>query len=118
MKIEPKEVIEVLEYCTKHPSEKMGDRYVVSLDIEFVKTIVDLLKKQPQWISVDEQVPSETTYDCLVYQSHGSITSATFYPFNKLHQWMCGDEWIRNVTHWMPLPEPPRKVGERDGRDN
>ena len=61
------------------------------------------LKKSFEWISVKDRLP-EYNKDVLVYTKMGymdvdfnkSSFSANFYRNN------------RDVTHWMPLPEPPK----------
>ncbi len=67
-----------------------------------------------EWISVDERLPEELgKYIC--YFSDGSIET---YDFEGLDDGRYGitdvgvgfeatKDW--HVTHWMPLPEPPKK---------
>ncbi len=47
-------VIKALESCTAKPLRRKSDKYVVSLDIRFVNTIIALLKEQEgqvqQWM--------------------------------------------------------------------
>ena len=43
----------------------------------------------------------------------------TRYPYRAMYD---GKEWgdglmkIRGITHWMPLPEPPKMKGDSDAR--
>ena len=55
-----------------------------------------------KWISVEDRLPIIGAY-CLVYMSRRgtSITNTVNAQFTKY-----GFERA-NVTHWMPLPEPP-----------
>lgn len=60
--------------------------------------------KQSEWTSVEERLPEEfdnvLVYDGVVTVDHISVG---------------GEWWYHNhdaVTHWMPLPEPPKKGGE------
>ena len=70
---------------------------------------------EQEWISVDERLPEESGY-YLTY--HNGVTSALEYSvrhklfnaaddlpeaFSKEHSIM--------VSHWMPLPEPPKMKG-------
>ena len=55
-----------------------------------------------EWISVNDELPVEGVEvlaweDCLYH--------VTFWT---------GDEWdaMGDITHWMPLPEPPEEQGE------
>lgn len=63
---------------------------------------------QPKWISVEERLPDKDgTYIILVPMSNG--------PFVDADQYTIGNGWYEwgndsGITHWMPLPEPPREV--------
>lgn len=58
--------------------------------------------EQPKWISVEERLPEPGKW---VLAYCGSY--ANWFVLNK---W-CGTEWLHvmPVTHWMPLPEPPKE---------
>lgn len=68
-----------------------------------------------EWTSVEDELPEDGT-DVLVWTSPFSSQSPTSYHFAHF---VYGDNdehiWVKNpystlmmVTHWMPLPEPPR----------
>jgi hypothetical protein len=72
--------------------------------------------QHPQWIPVEERKPKERGH-YLVYSGYGDVW---------LSEWMQdnGGRWdwyvapicvgiISKVTHWMPLPEAPRKEVEK-----
>lgn len=81
-----------------------------------------------KWISVEDRLP-EKTMKCLVYRTGygalgGYVDIATYTPcymgmdgnpMNGKRLWYkyCG-EWggyeAHGVTHWMPMPEPPKEV--------
>lgn len=58
--------------------------------------------QQPEWISVEDRLPEKKDELCLVYRKNGSIGLSVHYCETN-HYWSYGD-----VTHWMPLPEPPK----------
>lgn len=70
-----------------------------------------------KWIPVSERLPERSgTY--LVTTTSGAVTTARFYEeatFPQTHyrsyEWHRKASWSRNrnVTHWMPLPEPPKE---------
>ena len=57
-----------------------------------------------KWIPVSERLPEEDVR-VLVWLGTGDITY-TQIDTDRLHKkkWR---RWTKNVTHWMPLPEPP-----------
>lgn len=79
--------------------------------------IIGLIDKIPaadvqpvRWIPVEEQLP-ETDKLVLVVKSDGDMAVAGLNAaLGWLHYWSgCR---VRNVTHWMPLPEPPKEEEE------
>jgi hypothetical protein len=72
-------------------------------------------QNEAEWISVEERLP-ETEGWYLVYtapdKKHRSINKAEFckgFEWNNFEPYWrgAGGHW-GNVTHWMPLPEPPK----------
>ena len=75
-------------------------------------------RTEQKWIPVTERLPEKDgTY--IVRTTTGAVTTARFYTaqtypptnyrpysYNRSAQWSHN----RNVTHWMPLPEPPKEV--------
>jgi hypothetical protein len=57
--------------------------------------------KQSAWISVDERLPNEAER-VLVYGENG-ICFANRYK----DDWFMPTLYAGEITHWMPLPEPP-----------
>ena len=62
-----------------------------------------------EWISVDEMLPEEKV-NCIVYYKHAYCDNddywaigICFYDGEKFKM-----DWSYKVTHWMPLPEPPK----------
>ena len=67
-----------------------------------------------KWIPVTERLPEyDGTY--LVFTTSGTVTTARWYAEHDMRNYR-GDfirhvegRFHRNVTHWMPLPEPPKE---------
>jgi len=61
-----------------------------------------------EWVSVKDQMPEEGKY-VLAFEPHGGI----FMGFKLGISW-CDSRGItrslEQITHWMPLPEPPRVI--------
>ena len=65
------------------------------------------------WISVEDRLP-EKSCECLVATNIGGIYQVNYSHRYKAFNALDTDEAkyaMRSVTHWMPLPEPP-KMGE------
>jgi hypothetical protein len=64
-----------------------------------------------KWISVkDEQPPKDT--DIYIHTEHGGTTVAYWNnEYNKFAIEVMSSEFIEvigEITHWMPLPKPPK----------
>ena len=76
----------------------------------------DLLVMLPRWISVKERLP-ESGQECLcyyvggVYKQLSWLSLDTFYECDSLSGFYprLKDAIYGEVTHWMPLPEPPKE---------
>ena len=71
----------------------------------------------PHWISVgDELPPKESEYDDLsnnVLATDGKEIYESVYN-HDFEDWFTHDMWgLDNITHWMPLPQPPKKGGNQ-----
>ena len=62
-----------------------------------------------EWISVDERLPEEKV-NCIVHYKHAYCDNddywaigICFYNGEKFQM-----DWSYKVTHWMPLPQPPK----------
>ena len=66
--------------------------------------------RKQEWISVIERLP-EASGKYIVCTKRGNVYQTKFYsyPENKGGHWGQKDKG-RSITHWMPLPEAPRKV--------
>lgn len=67
----------------------------------------------PHWISVKDELPPkqpnrEQSKNVLVRTNSGR-TKIEYYDYGNdvIKEW-----WEYNITHWMPLPQPPKKGGE------
>lgn len=75
---------------------------VMQSDIMDLPTI-----EQPTWISVEERLPDESQKVlCLTVYGSFCVFGWTYIDW----MWFDDDEWWHEeyVTHWMPLPEPPK----------
>lgn len=73
--------------------------------------VKQLEAKVPKWISVKERMPEEYK-PVLVYAKHTPEYFSDWFAVMEDtwlgDSWECnGDSDVHEVTHWMPLPEPP-----------
>lgn len=81
--------------------------------LRYAERAVEAGYSKPEWISVEERLPQVCDkYICCVKNKHGNtwVIAADFSPEMKIWFGQFGE--IKNtVTHWMPLPEPPKMKG-------
>lgn len=90
------------------------------IPIAYNAAIGTAVEEQPDvgaewWISVDERTPetSGTYIVCCKEQDLKHVTFAKFY--KKLGYWeLKGSRTFWKVTHWMPLPEPPKESDKNE----
>lgn len=60
-----------------------------------------------EWISVQDQMP-DNARDVLILLGNALVERGYWYHVGaKIDGWYFRGDRISNVTHWMPLPEPP-----------
>jgi hypothetical protein len=69
--------------------------------------------KTQNWTSIGDKLPETDLGGCIVYDGHEVQLANHFIDKDGVHIWFTPDcyesEEIRHVTHWMPLPEPPKE---------
>lgn len=75
-------------------------------------------RKQSEWISVGDRLPEKNImvlgYYHHVYESGGSFDMVLVMELNKEGYFVpfnCSPIRDKSVTHWMPLPQPPKMKG-------
>lgn len=127
-----KEIVKALRTCVMDPddggdcencpaSRSEGEYCLTAVMSEAASLIerltaenTELREKVPQWVSVEERLPTDHLKRYLIAfkDAGGSIVDmARYFPSEG---WTC-DNWDvpqKLITHWMPLPEAP-KEGEK-----
>lgn len=127
MNLKPEELVKALRYCSNDypcktcPVELQKDestcigvlfKHCIDQIERDQKEIDELREKLPKWLSVEERLPIDRLKKYLVAfrDAGGSIVDmARYFPSDG---WTC-DNWDvpqNLITHWMPLPEPPKEV--------
>ena len=91
------ELLESARYWGSNTSEEIAD------------TLLENGVTVQEWISVTERLPEEKA-NCIVYYKHAFCDDENhvgicvcFYDGNEFNM-----DFAHKVTHWMPLPEPPK----------
>lgn len=68
------------------------------------------LAKVPKWISIQERLPQDGQKIVMINEKYPSITLQGIYKADKTPDTIRVLGFgIGKVTHWMPLPEPPKE---------
>ncbi len=68
--------------------------------------IEHLEAQQPKWISVEERLPER---ECLAIGWQDEMLIGNVYRSGAGYACESDGEYLMDVTHWMPLPEPPKE---------
>ena len=108
MKAKVQERIEFFRLGSTHAPE------VCYSDLVFLSAAISALREQEErrWIPVTERLPEQTLppHDVLVYHDLGCgmFVDRAWYNYDR-HRWYSVLGTKLKVTHWMPLPEPPKE---------
>ena len=102
-------LIEILKTKYDHFCDQCG----INKDSKYTENLVSYLIANgvtvQEWISVDERLPEEKV-NCIVHYKHAYCDNddywaigICFYDGEKFQM-----DWSYKVTHWMPLPKPPK----------
>ncbi len=61
-----------------------------------------------EWISVEDRLP-DTIGSYLIYRKNKEYNTIAWAFFNSDKMWAADNNFYEGVTHWMPLPEPPKE---------
>jgi hypothetical protein len=99
----------LIAYCDKH---RTG-----SVPIEVIKAEAPIFAESAKWISCKDKMPEDNTSVLFVYVSENGIKSV-HYGYHQTLKGL-GSSWAKpsggwqycddDVTHWQPLPEPPKE---------
>lgn len=69
--------------------------------------IQQLEAQVPKWISVEERLPKSGRYLVITKKGDG-MTKVNTATYNDMGWWTYAN--FGEITHWMPLPKPPKEV--------
>ena len=121
----PEEIKKGLEHCSEDGCKgcnykedcDMADGFSV-LAFDALACIQQLEAQVQKWISVEERLPEEIKRDDAEVSSSDLVIVAVCDDMDNIFvadDIVCAGEWVNypaplfEVTHWMPLPEPPKE---------
>lgn len=63
------------------------------------------------WISVDDRLPELDEQNCsidVIFTEHGRVFFGYVCFSDGVFRNLVTDDYYHDVTHWQPLPEPPK----------
>ena len=104
------EAIREMEYfCRSTKFKTSQEAYRMAIAALRAKSANDEQTKSDGWISVKDRLPAPFM-DVLIYtdKNRGEPDIGLYSTNGNAPHWVvAGALFIYNVTHWMPLPEPP-----------
>lgn len=95
---------ELVDRLSKGGNDCKNVLEMVALDLELARIALVALETEPGengWISCGERMP-ERFKTVLVCTSHGEIWTGVYDSYWNFY---CDDKLVKNVTHWMPVPQ-------------
>lgn len=135
MNLKPEELVKALRSCSDLPTGNSGCagcmfaslyepactdlllRHAADQIERDQKEIAALREKVPQWISVEDRMPDTVPCDAGTEYSEAVVVwtngnKAMIAVWDGI-DWICQcdfwEAWGEEITHWMPLPEPPKE---------
>ena len=75
-------------------------------EIQRLQSRVQELEAEQRWIPISENLPDDSNRVLIRMSNHHTVIASYFFISNK---WVNDCEaTVLNVTHWRPLPQPPK----------
>jgi hypothetical protein len=89
-------------------SDELHRMEIDELQAEIAKLEAQLAERE--WISVEDRLPREQG-EYIVHRGFAEPTFSDFFngEWIEVYRGQCCGETFTDVTHWMPLPEPPNE---------
>lgn len=99
------------KYINAYAADEMLSRLSGMYHIEDIRAMLARLpadEPKSSWISVKDKLPEDPLQTIIVTDGNQvcvAVYSVVYGEFSV----MCGRDTAFSVTHWMPLPEPPKE---------
>ena len=106
--------VELCEECPYHPEVDSCIGMIARDALFYIRQlenqVADLGKKVPRWISVKERLPKDGQKVIAAFRDgEGVIVDQARYSNGEFDFANWAYVWDENITHWMPMPEPPKE---------
>lgn len=100
-------------------------KYMSKCSTEIIQALAFALRwcNEHHWISVEDRKPKlkhsddNMKYSDTVIVTNGEYCTSARWLHHTWAGWYSwydnGDEEVKDVTHWMPMPAPPKKGGQQ-----
>lgn len=100
--------------CPYHPEVNSCIGMIARDALDYIRQlesqIADIGKKVPRWISVKERLPKDGQKVIAAFRDgEGVIVDQARYSNGEFDFANWAYVWHENITHWMPMPEPPKE---------
>lgn len=80
--------------------------------IKLVDDQIDREFELDGWLKVGNYLPNDDVASVLIYTKNGGVAEGQYYPSIKAWKQFRWSVENAEVTHWMPMPEPPERGDE------
>lgn len=114
----PDEIKKMLKKCPNADCSLCQSRFHCDLEAEALEYIQQLEEKVPKWISVEERLPEKLNDNNQMYITEevigfdgecAYIGQYKVYKYDGHLTFFDGNYFRDDITHWMPMPEPPKE---------
>lgn len=93
--------------CCNRPG---GTCKMFDVAMDAAEALEQLRAQQPRWISVGERLPEDGQKVIAAFKNAGGvIVDQARYSNGEFDFASWAYVWHENITHWMPMPEPPKE---------
>jgi len=104
------EVAEAIEELMSGIWQSSKDGYPITLGGKTLDLAITALQTYQPWVSVSERLPDADVASVLIHTNKGGVSEGQYYPCIKSWKQFRWSVENADVTHWMPLPKPPKEV--------
>ena len=107
LKAQAEEALKDLVHDARSWADEHQDFTSTDRDLETIRAyIAHLEANQGEWISVDKWLPQTKKLVVVYCEKFDSAMLASLYS-SQPKRWITHGDSPGEITHWMPLPEPP-----------